>query len=71
MVAVAAVLVNFAMVNVMALTWVERKVAGHMQVRHGPMRTGFHGILQPIADGIKFFFKEPMTLPFVDQFIFT
>lgn len=70
MVAVAAVLVNFAMVNVMAMTWVERKVAGHMQVRHGPMRTGFHGILQPIADGIKFFFKEPMTLPFVDQFIF-
>lgn len=39
-------------------TWAERKIIGHMQLRLGVMRTGPHGLLQPLADGLKLFFKE-------------
>jgi len=40
------------------LTWIERKVIAHIQARWGPHRTGPHGLLQPLADGLKFIFKE-------------
>jgi NADH-quinone oxidoreductase subunit H len=53
------------------LTWLERKIAGHIQQRLGPMRVGWHGLLQPLADGIKLLTKEDHIPAEADRFLFT
>ncbi len=50
--------VAVAELHVAYATYFERKVIGHMQVRMGPTMVGPMGLLQPIADGVKLFFKE-------------
>ncbi|WMJ74435.1 NADH-quinone oxidoreductase subunit NuoH [Cytophagaceae bacterium ABcell3] len=52
------VVFTFSLVVAMYSTLAERKVAGFIQDRLGPNRAGIFGILQPLADGTKFFFKE-------------
>ena len=42
----------------MGLIYAERKIAGHIQARLGPMRVGPHGIIQTVADSLKLLFKE-------------
>ena len=51
-------IISFSLVVAMYTTFAERKIAGFMQDRRGPNRAGPFGILQPLADGLKLFFKE-------------
>lgn len=51
-------------------TWAERKIAALLQDRVGPNRAGIWGLLQPLADGGKFFFKEDFIPQNAERFLF-
>jgi NADH-quinone oxidoreductase subunit H len=73
--AIAAAIMGGALITFMAVgpivyVYIERKVAGFMQDRLGPMRVGPYGILQTVADGIKLMFKEAIFPSGADKFLF-
>ena len=69
---VVKVLVVFAatMLGVLVMIYAERRVSAFMQDRVGPNRVGPKGVLQPLADGIKFLMKEDLVPERVDKPIF-
>ncbi len=62
--------VSGSLVIAMYSTYAERKVAAVLQDRRGPNRAGPFGILQPMADGLKLFFKEEIIPSFSSKFLF-
>lgn len=64
------VVLSVCLVVAMYTTFAERKVAAILQDRKGPNRAGPFGILQPLADGIKLFFKEEIVPEFSSKFLF-
>jgi NADH-quinone oxidoreductase subunit H len=68
---VIVVMVHVILVGCAYCIWLERKLSAWMQDRCGPNRVGPWGLLQPIADGIKFLLKEDYTPPHVDRWMFT
>ena len=69
-------LAAFIVVNVMALvgglgTYAERKISADLQMRMGPNRVGPYGIIQFLADGVKFIMKEGIIPKSADKFLFT
>ena len=68
---VKIVVLLFVLMTALAyLSWFERKVIAHIQSRWGPYYVGAHGLLQPLADGVKFLFKEDLTLPAADRVLY-
>ena len=64
------VIFGVVMLHVAYASYFERKIIGRMQVRLGPMVVGPYGLLQPIADGLKLFFKEDIIPADADKPVF-
>ena len=64
------ILTVIVLVNTIVVMWCERKWMGHMQSRRGPMRTGWHGLMQPFADALKLLGKEDLTPAAADKRLF-
>ncbi|MEO6282694.1 MAG: NADH-quinone oxidoreductase subunit NuoH [Dyadobacter sp.] len=68
----AVIFAVFVLTLVIAMysTWAERKVAGFIQDRMGPNRAGWGGLLQPLADAGKMFFKEDFIPALANKWLF-
>jgi NADH-ubiquinone oxidoreductase chain 1 len=60
-------LIIIVLIGLAFLTLFERKVLGYIQIRKGPNKVGFLGLVQPFSDAIKLFCKE-QNYPFISNF---
>lgn len=60
----------YPMLMVVVMIWLERRAIAVLQERWGPNRVGWFGVLQPIADAVKLFFKEDIIQEQSDKFLF-
>ncbi len=67
---VAFIFMNVLLVGMAYMTWYERKMLAAMQDRIGPNRTGWKGLLQPLADGAKLLGKEDLIPANADKIVF-
>ncbi|HWR72904.1 MAG TPA: NADH-quinone oxidoreductase subunit NuoH [Nitrospirota bacterium] len=67
----AGVLLGFILLNAVYLQYIERKLWADMQDRLGPMQAGWHGLLQPIADSVKFLLKEDIIPAKADKAVYS
>jgi NADH-quinone oxidoreductase subunit H len=67
---VAFIILNILILVVTYVTLLERKFAARMQSRIGPYRVGPHGLLQPIADGLKLMMKEDVVPQAADRGVY-
>jgi NADH-quinone oxidoreductase subunit H len=65
-----SVIMTYLSCNVLFLVWLERKVSGHIQRRHGPLHVGPHGMLQTVADMVKLMGKQLLTPVATDKWVF-
>jgi len=70
MICVTLGMLAFVTVLALVLIYAERKVCAHFQCRLGPMRVGWHGFLQPVADAIKLLLKESPIPKGADRLLF-
>src|SRR5881398_1132363 len=66
----SAVVIFLLLTGMAYMTWFERRVISRLQVRLGPNRVGPAGLLQPLADAIKLFFKEDVRPTRADWLLF-
>jgi NADH-quinone oxidoreductase subunit H len=68
--ALGAMIFGFLSIVALFLVWWERKISAHIQQRYGPMMTGWHGVLQTIADALKLIQKEDIVPALADRKVF-